>query len=79
MVVSTLEVLWCLDLDEKSLGSSPVQSWSVQDCKVLLGMEISYGTEMQPRCSLVGPGNEQKKDLKYFTRCNKLTARVTRQ
>lgn len=56
-VVSILEVLWCLDLDEESLLSSIPQSWSWHDRRVisLLGMEISYGTEMLPWCSLLGP------------------------
>lgn len=59
VVVSILEVLWCLDLDEESLLSSIPQSWSWHDRRVisLLGMEISYGTEMLPWCSLLGPGN----------------------
>lgn len=55
VVVSNLEVLWRLDLDEES--SSPPQSWSWHDRKVisLLGMEISYGMEILPWCSLLRP------------------------
>lgn len=43
VVVSTLDVLWSLDLDEESLWLSAPQSWSWQDRNVisLLGMEIS--------------------------------------
>lgn len=59
VVVSTLEVLWSLDLDEESLWSSAPQSWSWHGRKVisLLGMEISYGMEILPWCSLLGPSN----------------------
>lgn len=57
-------VLWSLDLDEESLWLSTPQSWSWHGRKVisLLGMEISYGTEMLPWCSLLGPG---KKDIEF--------------
>ena len=59
VVVSTLEVLWSLDLDDESLWLSAPQSWSWHGRKVisLFGMEISYGTEILPWCSLLGPGD----------------------
>lgn len=54
VVVSTLENS---DLKEDSLSSSAPESWSWQERSVmsLLGMEISYGMEMLPWCSLLGP------------------------
>lgn len=57
VVVSSLEVLWSLDLNEESLWSSVPQSWSWHGRKVisLLGIEISYGMEILPWCSLLGP------------------------
>lgn len=50
VVVSTLEELWSLDLDDESLWLCGPQSWSWHGRKVisLLGMEISYGTEILP-------------------------------
>lgn len=50
VVVSTLEEFWYFDLEEDSLLSPTPESWSWDGHEVisLLGMEISYGTEMLP-------------------------------
>jgi len=58
VVVSTREALWSFDLNEESLWLSAAQSWSWHGRKVisLLGMEISYGMEILPWWSLLGPG-----------------------
>lgn len=39
-------------------------SWVGHEVMSLFGMEISYGTEMLPWCSLLGPGMKELKTMK---------------
>lgn len=66
--VSALEEFWSLDLEEEeeSLVSSGPQCWSWvgQEVMSLFEMEISYGTETLPWCSMLGPGMKELKTMK---------------